>query len=163
MYVVLGLVLLDQSCESVEGSINPELTGVTCTLPPLCGFWLVHQLVKMAISMYFAYRNKKRKKWDQLSICHPDSPGWSDGLQHSPLRGARPTACSLVTIHVLVINFPFINQHNHFMWLISQLIFSVPNFFKVCGQCCVSSYLLFPYLENSREYIGVNRWIASEM
>lgn len=55
---------------------------------------------------------------------------WSTMLAHDslPLHGARPTACSLVTIHVLVINFPFMIQHNHLMWLISWLTFSISNF-----------------------------------
>lgn len=111
----------------------------------------VHQLLTMAISVYFAFGNERNLGL----VLNPSA--WlsclvrgSVLLAHDslPLHGVAPTACSFVTIYVLVINFSFIIQHNHLMWLISWLTFSISNFSESVGGCCTSSCLPFPHLTN---------------
>ena len=80
-----------------------------------------------------------------LSSWLSHSDRWSLLLAHHrlPFHGTQHTACSLMTIHVLVINFPFIVQYN----LLKQLISWQPSLFRtfqICGGDWLHK-LLAPY------------------
>lgn len=85
------------------------------------------------------------------------SDRWSLLFAHHclPFHGTQHTACSLMTIHVLVINFPFIVQYN----LLKQLISWQPSLFRtfqsmwwgLTAQAPGSfSHANFPRLTNTR-------------